>query len=53
MHTINKTRDGKSMLRIWRFQPNSFMTKAARSFAEKTRDAVMYARRLGRLSPHA
>ncbi len=46
MHTINKTRDAKGMLKLWRFQPNSFMTKMAKSFAAKTRESILYAKRL-------
>ncbi len=43
MHTINKTRDAKGMLRLWRFQ-NNFITRATKAFADKTRQSVLYAK---------
>ncbi len=46
MHAINKTRNAKAMLKQWRFQPNSFMTKIGISFAEKTRQAILDSRRI-------
>jgi hypothetical protein len=48
MHTINKTRDAKGMLRLWRFQPSTFMTRAAKAFADKTRQSILYAKRFGK-----
>ena len=46
MHAINKTRNAKGMLKMWRFQPNNFMTKISRSFAEKTHQAMIYSKRI-------
>ena len=46
MHAINKTRNAKGMLKMWRFQPNNLMTKVGRSFAAKTREAMLYSKRI-------
>jgi len=31
---------------MWRFQPNNFMTKVGSSFAAKTREAMIYSKRI-------
>ena len=46
MHAINKTRNTKGMLKMWRFQPNNFMTKVGSSFAAKTREGMLYSKRI-------
>lgn len=46
MHAINKTRNAKGMLKMWRFQPNNFMNKVGSSFAAKTREAIIYTKRI-------
>ena len=40
MHTMNKTRDAKGLLRIWRYQPNRLLTKVGKAFAEKVRETM-------------
>ena len=42
MHTMNKTRDAKGLLRIWRYQPNRLLTKVGKDFAEKVRETLYF-----------
>jgi hypothetical protein len=46
MHAINKTRNAKGMLKMWRIQPNSFLTRIGKSFAAQTREAILYSKRI-------
>lgn len=40
MHTMNKTRDAKGLLRIWRYQPNRLLSKVGKEFADKVRETL-------------
>ncbi len=41
MHAVNRSRNTKGMLKMWRFAPNSgLLAKAGRSFAAQTREAL-------------
>jgi hypothetical protein len=42
MHTIKMTRDAKPLLKIGRFQPNSFMSRAGKDFASKILESLYY-----------
>jgi hypothetical protein len=46
MHTMNKTRHAKGMLKMWRLPTNNFIKKAGQSFAEQTREAMLYSKRI-------
>lgn len=45
MHAVNRTRDAKGLLRIWRCQPNTLIMKVSQDFAAKVRE-TMYADRI-------
>ncbi|GEM_PF-5019021 len=47
MHTMNMTRDAKGMRKMWRFQPQSFVSRMGKIFAARTREAMLYSKRLG------
>ncbi|MBF0485884.1 MAG: hypothetical protein HQL16_05145 [Candidatus Omnitrophica bacterium] len=42
MHTMNMTRDGKAMRRMWRFQSNNFIARAGKDFAAKVLETIYY-----------
>ena len=46
MHAINKDRNTKGMLKLWRFQPNSFLSRVGKSFATQTLETMLYAKYL-------
>ena len=40
MHAINKTRDAKGLLKLWRCQPSQLMKKISKDFATKLWEAA-------------
>lgn len=42
MHTANRSRDAKGMLKLWRFLPNRLMAKVGKSFMNSTHEVMNF-----------